>query len=476
MRNPKMNKGNKYKTLISNTLIFAVGNILVKFIAFFLMPLYTTYLTTQQYGVSELANSMIEVVLPIATLSMIEALYRFSIDKDADYDELFINSSVVILLGDILVLIGCLIVYRLSAYPYTFHFFVLYVTTTFYKMVTQFARGRGHVKRFAAYGVLNSLLLVLTNIILIVVFKGGVSAYLNSFSIAFGLSGLVAFIASKEYRYIHLHKFNMDKLKEMLRYSMPAIPNMLSWWINSILNRYFVLFFWGASATGIYTAASKLPSMINLVTSIFQQAWQYSTATEIGEKGERTFFSNVLRAYAYICALACAGLIFLNKIICAILLKADFYEAWQFVPILLVAATFGCLSSYFGTFYQALKQNLMLMTSTLIGAGINIIFNLILTPSFGGKGAAFAMLISYGTVTLIRMLDIRKRIHIDILWNRLGLQMGLIIIYGVIASIFEGNLPYVIGIFIMMILVGSDRMILKTIWNLLPMRKKKTSN
>ena len=84
----------KYKILASNTVIFAVGNILVKLISFFLMPLYTSILTTEQYGVAELLNNTIEIVLPLATLCIVEALYRFSIDENTNHSELFMNSFI----------------------------------------------------------------------------------------------------------------------------------------------------------------------------------------------------------------------------------------------------------------------------------------------------------------------------------------------------------------------------------------------
>ena len=268
---------NRYKVLLSNTAVFAVGNILVKLIAFFLMPLYTSALTTEEYGVSELLNSTTEIIIPLTTVCIIDALYRFSIDKDADYKELFANSLKIILLGDIVVLIGCVIAQWILGYAYSYYFLILYICTTFYKLTTQFARGLGHVKRYAFYGVLNVLMLVLCNVILLLELDGGIEAYLLSFSIAYGVAGVTAFIISGEYKYFCLRVKNTEQLKAMLKYSIPNIPNMISWWINSVSDRYILLFFWNTGIVGMYTAAGKLPAMINLVSSIFQQAWQYST-------------------------------------------------------------------------------------------------------------------------------------------------------------------------------------------------------
>ena len=452
----------KYKILASNTVIFAVGNILVKLISFFLMPLYTSILTTEQYGVAELLNNTIEIVLPLATLCVVEALYRFSIDENTNHSELFMNSLFVIVIGDIVVAIGSVVCYYCIGYTYALYFLLLFITTTFYKVTCQFARGLGHVKRYALYGVTNSLILVASNVVLLGIFKGGVAAYLLSFSISYGISGILALVFSREYKFIQKDQLNFRSLKEMLSYSLPSIPNMLSWWVNSLSDRYIVLLFWGSGITGLYTAASKLPAMINLVTSIFQQAWQYSTATEIDSEDNSSFFSNIFRGYAYFCALACGGLLILNKIICKILLQSDFYSAWKFVPLLLLAATFGCIATYFGTFYNAVKNNKMLMVSTIVGAIINFGLNFFLIPQYGGMGAAIATAFSYFVIMVIRMVDVCRFINIKIDFTRFWIQF-LTLFIAVLFSCRKSNISLLIPIFMFVIILISDMWLLKKI-------------
>lgn len=464
---------NKYKVLLSNTVVFAVGNILVKLIAFFLMPVYTLALTTEEYGVSELLNSTTEIIIPLVTVCIIEALYRFSIDKNADYKSLFANSFRIIVVGDIVVTIGCIISKIIFSYEYAFYFWSLYICTTFYKMTTQFARGLGHVKRYAFYGVLNSLSLVICNIIFLLILHGGIGAYLSSFTIAYGIAGVVAFIMSKEYKYFSLKKGDTQQLREMLRYSIPSIPNMISWWINSVSDRYILMLFWNASVVGLYTAASKLPAMMNLISSIFQQAWQYSTAKEIESEDKTDFFSTVLRGYLYICMCACAGLILFNKVICRILLKTEFYNAWRFVPLLLFAAMFGCISTYFGTFYQALKKNTMLMISTVAGAIINIILNFVLIPFYGEVGAAIATVISYIVVTVVRVIDLRKKVQLDVQWWRVFVQIVIVMMMMVFETFIQVKWVYIFEMMCLISIVLSDLEFIKYIINILKLRRCK---
>ena len=401
-------------------------------------------------------------MLPLATLCIVEALYRFSIDENTNHSELFMNSLFVIVIGDIVVAIGSVVCYYCIGYTYALYFLLLFITTTFYKVTCQFARGLGHVKRYALYGVTNSLILVASNVVLLGIFKGGVAAYLLSFSISYGISGILALVFSREYKFIQKDQLNFRSLKEMLSYSLPSIPNMLSWWVNSLSDRYIVLLFWGSGITGLYTAASKLPAMINLVTSIFQQAWQYSTATEIDSEDNSSFFSNIFRGYAYFCALACGGLLILNKIICKILLQSDFYSAWKFVPLLLLAATFGCIATYFGTFYNAVKNNKMLMVSTIVGAIINFGLNFFLIPQYGGMGAAIATAFSYFVIMVIRMVDVCRFINIKIDFTRFWIQF-LTLFIAVLFSCRKSNISLLIPIFMFVIILISDMWLLKKI-------------
>lgn len=449
-------KTNKYRLLVSNTAIFAIGNLLVKLISFFLMPLYTTVLTTEQYGVAELLNSTVEIVLPIATLSIVEALYRFSIDSEADHETLFVNSTVIVLLGDISIILISAILFWVFDYQYAFEFGLLFVTTTLYRLTTQFARGLGHAKRFALYGVINALLLVGANCVLLLKMNGGIKAYLLSFSIGYGISGLIAFIISKEYLFLHLKKYDTKTQKAMLKYSLPGIPNMLSWWVNSVSDRYIIMLFWGSGVAGLYTAASKLPAMINIISSIFQQAWQYSTAKEINKNDNKSFFSNVFDAYSFVCVTFCSILIVFNKIICHFLLKSEFYSAWKFVPLLLVAACFGCYSSYFGTFYNALKNNKMLMISTILGAIVNIILNFVLIPFIGGIGAAIATLTSYLIIVVIRIIDVRRIVPLSIDYVKWGIQVFILISEGLFAALINSIISYFICAICSLIIILLD--------------------
>ena len=407
--------------------MFALGGLAVKAVSLVLMPLYTTALTAGEYGTAELLNSAIEIVLPLLSAGVVEALYRFSIDDDVPKDELFANSLLVLGGGGLCTGVLCALGSVLWNMEHAGSFFVLFCSVCLFKATTQFARGLGHVRRFVAYGLINALAMVVSTYLLLVCARLGVEGYLWSFAIGYLAGGLAAFLGSAEYRLLAPFRVDRALLRRMLVYSLPLVPNLLSWWLVSVSGRYVVLWGSGLAAAGLFTAASKMPSLINIVASVFQQAWQYSTAREIDSPDRGAFFGVVMRGYS-LATLTVAGLVIaLNRPISRVMLQAEFAEGWRYVPLLMLAATFGVMTIFFGTFYQALMNSRMLMVSTMMGAVVNVVLGVALVPFMGPWGAGLAGAVAYMLVLVVRARDLRRRINLPIDRLRLSYQLALLI-------------------------------------------------
>ncbi|WP_309322477.1 lipopolysaccharide biosynthesis protein [Actinomyces stomatis] len=427
------------RLLLGNTLVFALGGLAVKAVSLVLMPLYTTALTAGEYGTAELLNSAIEIVLPLLSLGVVEALYRFSIDDDVPKDELFAGSLVV--LGGGIVCTGalCALGSALWDMEHAVSFFVLFCSVCVFKATTQLARGLGHVCRFVVYGLINALAMVVATYVLLVHAHAGIEGYLWSYSIGYLVGGIAAFLGSAEYRLLAPFRVDRELLRRMLVYSLPLVPNLLSWWLVSVSGRYVVLWGSGLAAAGLFTAASKMPSLINIVASVFQQAWQYSTAREISSPDRGAFFGSVLRGYS-LATLTAAGLVIaLNRPISRVMLQAEFAEGWRYVPLLMLAATFGVMTIFFGTFYQALMNSRMLMVSTALGAVVNVILGVALVPFMGPWGAGLAGAVAYALVLVVRARDLRHRIDLPMDRPRLTYQLALLSIMAVGTSYDGGS-------------------------------------
>ena len=415
------------RLLLGNTLVFALGGLAIKAVSLVLMPLYTTALTAGEYGTAELLNSAIEIVLPLLSLGVVEALYRFSIDDDVPKDELFAGSLVVLGGGVVCAGVACALGRVLWNMEHAGSFFVLFCSVCVFKATTQLARGLGHVRRFVLYGLINALAMVVSTYLLLVRAHLGVEGYLWSFTIGYLVGGLVAFLGSAEYRLLAPFRVDRDLLRRMLVYSLPLVPNLLSWWLVSVSGRYVVLWGSGVVAAGLFTAASKMPALVNIVASVFQQAWQYSTAREIDSPDRGAFFGVVMRGYS-LATLTVAGLVIaLNRPISRVMLQAEFAEGWRYVPLLMLVASFGVISIFFESFYQALKNSGVLMASTALGAGVNVVLGVALVPFMGPWGAGLAGAVAYMLVLVVRARDLRRRINLPIDRLRLTYQLALLI-------------------------------------------------
>ena len=424
--------------LLGNTLVFALGGLAVKAVSLVLMPLYTTALTAGEYGTAELLNSAIEIVLPLLSLGVVEALYRFSIDDDVAKDELFANSLLVLGGGIVGTGVLCAFAGVVWGAEHVVSFFVLFCSVCFFKATTQLARGLGHVRRYVVYGLINAVAMVIATYLLLFRAHLGVDGYLWSFTIGYLVGGMVAFLGSAEHRLLVPFRADRVLLRRMLVYSLPLVPNLLSWWLVSVSGRYVVLWGSGVVAAGLFTAASKMPALVNIVASVFQQAWQYSTAREIGSPDRGVFFGAVLRGYS-LATLSAAGLVIaLNRPISRLMLQAEFSEGWRYVPLLMLVASFGVISIFFESFYQALKNSGVLMVSTMLGAVVNVVLAVVLVPFIGPWGAGLAGAVAYALVLVVRARDLRGRIDLPIDRSRLTYQLALLSSIAVFMSVDGG--------------------------------------
>lgn len=419
---------NKYTRLAKDTAVFAAGNLLTKLIYFLMVPLYTSALTTAQYGRAEMLNTLIDIVYPIATMYVVDAMYRFTIDDDADLQQTYGITMRITLWSILFVSVGSVSLYAIRHDSEMLLFGALYISFSIYKVVLQFARGLGRNVPFAIAGVINALVLTGMNVLLLVVLKGSIAAYITSIIVANVVASVYIFFATGQKKYISW-RFRPDKAlrRAMLRYSIPCVPNMLGWWVVNVSDRYMLQYMVSDAVCGVYTAASKLPAVLSTFSTIFQQAWQYSAVKESKSEDSETFYSEIFTALSTFLLCLSSVVTLCTDVLCRIVLQKEFYEGRFILPILLAAAVYSCYAAYFGTFYGVIKNNTMVMVSTILAAVVNVVLNLLLIPRMGALGAAYATLISYAVMALIRIVDTRKYVRHHVrLWNILAQNVLLV--------------------------------------------------
>ncbi|MDN6842689.1 MAG: oligosaccharide flippase family protein, partial [Staphylococcus equorum] len=306
----------KYRKLIVNSVVFAIGNLGSKIISVIMVPLYTYFLTTNEYGQVDLVTTAISLFLPLASLAVGQAVIRLAVSRSAKNDrkEIFSNAIAVAAVASLVIVLF----YPLLRY---FHFFdgiliyftLLLIFQLFGDILSQFTRGIGKVKEFAINGILTTFVIAGLNLYFLIYLHLGIDGYLLSMIIAAVISNIYLFIVTKGFRYFSLQALNKELLQAMLRYSIPLIPNSIMWWLINGSTRYFILLFVGASANGLFAVANKIPSVLSIATTIFSQAWQLSAFEENDSKDKGIFYTKVFKNYYIILFLFSSLLLIINK-------------------------------------------------------------------------------------------------------------------------------------------------------------------
>lgn len=233
------------------------------------------------------------------------------------------------------------------------------------------------------------------------------------------------FFNTRYWRYLSI-KINKQYEREMLAYSIPLILGTVGWWCNNASDRYVVTYMCGMAANGIYSVAYKIPSILTTIQQIFLQAWQISAVKEYQEKDSSIFYGETLRFINLAMCLLCMLLIFLTRPLARILYAKDFYDAWNYVPFLLISGVLNAASGVLGPILNADKNSKSLGMSSLLGALVNIVLNFGLIYAIGVQGAAVATAISSFVIYYVRKIAVRDKITIKD-YRKIMLSWALIV-------------------------------------------------
>lgn len=436
----------RYKYLLKNIGILTLGSFATKLLSFFLVPLYTNILTTAEYGTYDLFNTTIGVLLPILTMNIQDSVLRFALDNQHSRTSIVSVGVRYLLIGSGIIALGLAVnsILDLNGMlkEYAVFFFLMFFMQALSGILLSYSRGTERVSDLAVSGVISSAVTIGCNIVFLVVFRWGLVGYFLA-----NLSGSLVQCLYLIFRGGVVHEVDFRRRysrteKEMLAYCRPLIANSIAWWVNNTSDRYIVVFFCGLAENGIYAVGSKIPSILNLFQSIFNQAWAISVVKDFDPEDKSGFFTNTYKAYNCMMVILCSAIIVADKMLARFLYAKDFYLAWRFVPWLTIAIVFGALSGYLGGFFSAVKYSKIFATSTIIGAVTNLILNLIFTPIYGAMGAAVATAICYFIVWIFRYHQSKKYIRIRINIKRDLLSYVLLAVQGTVLCLFDGSVMY----------------------------------
>lgn len=423
-----MSKG---KDLAKNTAIVSIGKICTQLITFFLLPVYTAVLSNEEYGVVDLLNTLTSLLLPIVTLQIEQGIFRYLIDC-RENNEKQIKLITTIIRFMIIQSIVCIVIF-LCVSPFIHNEYKYFLMANllmgiFSSLLLQICRGLGDNATYAIGSFITGAFTVVLNVIFIVAFRWGAYGMLGATAISNFICAVYIFFKRKIYKYIKTKQFDKKILKEIIKYSVPLIPNMISWWIVSASDRTIISAVIGIAQNGIYSAANKFSGVFTTLYSVFNLTWTESASININSEDRDEFFSKILDFAIRFFGCLCLGTIAVMPFVFNILINEKFAEAYYQIPILILGSVFNILVSFVGSIYVAKKLTKEIAKTSIISAVINIFVNIALIKSIGLYAASISTVIAYALMFIYRWIDVKKYVKFNV--NKI-LMFALTIMYGV---------------------------------------------
>lgn len=467
---------NREKALAKNTFIIAIGTFLPKFSSIITLPIITGGLTKAEMGTYDLISTLVSLFLPVATLQIQSAAFRFLIDVREDEKETkrIITNIISFILPTSLIALTILYLCLGNVSLVIRWLICLYFFSDILMLSTQqIVRGLSNNKLYSASSVTisfsNMLLIVLT----ISGGKQGLVGVLASITIATTIGLILLLVKGHILSRIDLSLLSRKTLLEMLSYSWPMIPNSLSNWVLSFSDRAVLTAFMGLEANAIYSVANKIPALFTTVQGTFVFAWQENASLASKDSDADTYYAEMFDSIFGILVGIMALLIAATPILFWLLIRGDYKEAYYQMPILFMGMLFSSMASFIGGIYVAHKKTRSVGVTTILAAACNLVIDLVFVHKIGIFAASISTLVSYVFLTIYRMVDVQKFQKVKFNTGRFCLLIALLVLMCAICWIDTVALNVLNIILGCIIAVVVNRKIMKSILLTLKNKMKK---
>jgi O-antigen/teichoic acid export membrane protein len=406
----------KTNNLVKSIFVLGIGTILSRMMIFILLPLYTLYLSPSEYGTYDLVVSYVMSLAPLLTIQLEWSAFRYLIDARGDEKEKgrVISNITILIIG--LSFAYLLLSYLLNIFvraPYFEFILCLSFSVIFSSVSLQFARGLGDNKKFAIAGVFNGVTTLFTVLLLIAYAGWGIEGALLGTTLANVITGAYLFFSLGLYRYVKISNANIGLQRNLLKYSIPLVPDGLSWWVVNASDRTIITIMIGAAANGIYAVANKYAMIFGVLFSVFNMSWNESASVHINDVDRDRFFSKTSSAIVRMFGSLALLMIAFLPIVFNLLIDRRYAESYNYIPILVLGAFFHAIAGLYSSVYIAKKLTKQIAKTTILAAVINIIINLTLISFLGIYAAAISTAVAYLFLAVYRHYDVKKYVSIE---------------------------------------------------------------
>lgn len=414
MENKKIGK------VFSASIIYAITGILEKCFSFFLLPLYTRYLTTEDYGITDLSRTFLNVMIYIAAFSLFASVSRNYVEYKDEPEKLkrFYGTITSFVLLSCIVFFIVLTIFRKHLSEYVFsgvaYYPVILLTLTTLLFQCQFdiysriLRSQQKANKVSVLHLIWFVFRIILTIYLVVIKRIGANGVL--------IATLAADMAYTLYFWIDMLSSGQmvicidgKLLKEALLYSIPIMPHNLSTHFISLISKVLIGNASGTlSSLGVYSVASNFRTISDSIHNYINQAyspWMFEQLHK-NEIDYRLEIRNVVRLLVSVSVFLLTGIaLFSQDYITLFLTKS--YEQAKYYAVLLVIVYIIKTAYYFyvAILFYYKEASSKIFIATLSSSMVNLLLSVYLIPKWNVVGSIIAdmiaMIIRVGIVVVM---------------------------------------------------------------------------
>jgi O-antigen/teichoic acid export membrane protein len=415
------------KKILSDSFLYTLANLFTKGIGFLMIPIYTTFFYTADYGVIDLIAVTGSILSIIVGLEIHQAVARFFPDAKSELEKKIVVSSAlwsIVLLYIVFLLISLPFMKNISllafnSLEYTDILFVAFLSFGFnfiYNFFSAQLRWQLKSKQNVIVSFIYSLITAILTYTMLKYYDGGISSVFIAQIVAAIVGIILSYLYSKEYYGFVL---NIEKFKELFKYSTPLIFSTLIVYAMLYIDRIMINTYLSIEDVGLYGIAFRFASVTTLLTVGIQAALTPLIYNNY-KKEDTPQAIATLFSYFILFAILFVGFLFVfSKDIILLFANENYIDSHIVVPWLAISIIFSGITNFApGIFIE--KKTKYILYINIFSFLLNIILNFILIIKFGLLGAAYSTAISSLVYFLLYYYIGQKYYYIPYIWTELN--------------------------------------------------------
>lgn len=425
----------KNNELIKGTIIYAIGSFGSKVLSLLIVPLYTFYIMPEELGNYDLILTTINLLIPIITFQITDAAYKWIVENFEERKKIISCTYWILLISSIVSSILCMVIGKYAfGLRYATYLTVMLLVQMWFLSLQRLLRALKKQKTFVIAGIFQTFCFLILIVILVCGIKLKVDGLCISYTVAHLIAIIFMLLSCKD---LIIKKITYDKknLFEMFKFSLPLIPNAMSWWLINSSDKYIIRIILGATSNGIYSVSSKFPAVLQTINSLFYSSWQDVAIREKAGEERNKFYTNTFEKYYELLFGFVLIMIPVTRLVLPFVVSVEYKSAALYSTFIYLGMVFQGFSSFYGINYLNHNKTLGATSTSLIAAAVNLLIDLILMPYIGLYAAGISTFVGFFIMWLIRVKQTKKitQIYINKLKFLLYLCVSIIV---AIVSIF----------------------------------------